>query len=312
MGKLRPLYIIFWPMKSMAIPMLRNHKRSAPLFMEGNYLFRYTIKCIHRNGKYGQLSDRNNSHFCINPIVQSISLAMLSLLGIGVLVILSFPAYAQDSPGRENEEGQLDPPGNVSVSSGQRGIVLNTTSTDIPVLERLSDKGTYNVQLRWSQAPSLLPEHGFDMEIIFLNASAPHATPQTFPTTETNQSESATTMGSTGYTDPSLIERMVPIQSYDVAIYSDDGRELWKKENQAVQGGRGYERITLEEPYTGNITISIQNIKGMGGLSGTIAEPLSQTTSNLTSPTTIIGNGKNNNQSSESVSFNARVIGTSR
>jgi hypothetical protein len=101
-------------------------------------------------------------------------------------------------------------------------------------------------------------------------------------------------MGSTGYTDPSLIERMVPIQSYDIAVYSDDGRELWKKENQAVQGGREYERITLEEPYTGNITISIQNIKG------------------LTSPTTIIGNGKNNNQSSESVSFNARVIGTSR
>jgi hypothetical protein len=136
--------------------------------------------------------------------------------------------------------------------------------------------------------------------------------PQTFPTTETNQSESATTMGSTGYTDPSLIERMVPIQSYDIAIYSDDGRELWKKENQTVLGGRAYERITLEEPYTGNITISIQNIKGMGGLSGTIAEPLLQTTSNLTSPTTIIGNGKNNNQSSESVSFNARVIGTSR
>jgi hypothetical protein len=70
-------------------------------------------------------------------------------------------------------------------------------------------------------------------------------------------------MGSTGYTDPSLIERMVPIQSYDIAVYSDDGRELWKKENQAVQGGREYERITLEEPYTGNITISIQNIKAL-------------------------------------------------
>jgi hypothetical protein len=156
-----------------------------------------------------------------------------------------------------------------------------------------------------------LPEDGFDMEVIFLNASAPRATSQTFPTTETNQSESASTIGSTGYTDPSLIERMVPIKSYDIAIYSDDGRELWKKENQDVQGGRAYERVTLEEPYTGNITISIQNIEGTGGLSGTIAEPLSQTTSNLTSPMTNTGDIKNQTQSSESVNFSARVIETS-
>jgi hypothetical protein len=111
------------------------------------------------------------------------------------------------------------------------------------------------------------------MEIIFLNAPDPRATSQTLPTTETNQSEGASTVGSTGYADPSLIERMVPIKSYDIAIYSDDGRELWKKENQSVRGGRAYERVTLEEPYTGNITISIQNIEGTGGLSSTIAGP---------------------------------------
>jgi hypothetical protein len=296
-------------MKSMAIPMLRNHERSAPLLMEGNYLFRYTIKCIHRNGKYGQLSDRNNSHFCINPILQSISMTMLSMLGIGVLVILSFPAYAQDSPGKENEEGQLDPPGNVSVSSGQRGVALNTTSMDIPVLERLSDKGTYNVQLRWSQSPSLLPENGFDMEIVFLNASAPPSTSQTFPTKETTEMGDPSTMGSTGYTDPSRIENMVPIQSYDMTVYSDDGRELWKKENQAVQGGRAYERVTLEEPYTGNITISIQNIKGTGGLSGTIAGPLSETSSNLTSSIEGSDNTKDKTRLTDSVKFTARVIG---
>jgi hypothetical protein len=104
---------------------------------------------------------------------------------------------------------------------------------------------------------------------------------------------------------------MVPIKSYDIAIYSDDGRELWKKENQDVQGGRAYERVTLEEPYTGNITISIQNIEGTGGLSGTIAEPLSQTTSNLTSPMTNTDDIKNQTQSSESVNFSARVIETS-
>jgi len=137
---------------------------------------------------------------------------MLSLLGIGILITLSLSAYAQDPLVKENEERYLNPAGNVNVSSDQRDIVLNTTSADIPVLEKPSDKGTYIVQLRWSQAPSLLPEEGFDMEVVFLNASAPRATSQTFPTTETNQSEGASTVGSTGYTDPSLIERMVPIE----------------------------------------------------------------------------------------------------
>jgi hypothetical protein len=297
-------------MKSMAISILSHLKLSSQPFIEENYLLRNTIQYSCK-GKCGPLSDRMNSHFCINPMVRSISIAMLFLLGVGILVTLSLSAYAQESLVTENEERQLNPPGNVSVSSDQRDIVLNTTSTDIPVLEKPSDKGTYVVQLRWNQAPSSLPEDGFDMEVIFLNASAPRATSQTFPTTETNQSESASTVGSTGYTDPSLIERMVPIKSYDIAIYSDDGRELWKKENQDVQGGRAYERVTLEEPYTGNITISIQNIEGTGGLSGTIAEPLSQTTSNLTSPMTNTDDIKNQTQSSESVNFSARVIETS-
>jgi hypothetical protein len=295
-------------MEFMAIPILSILKLSSQLVIEEYCLFRNVKKRSYCNGKYDPLSDKKNSHFYTNPITRSISIAIFSLFGIGILVILSLPAHAQDSLVTENEERQLNPPGNLSGSTDQRDIVLNTTSTDIPVLEKLSDKGTYIVQLRWSQAPSLLPEDGFDMEIIFLNASAPRATTQTFPTTETNQSE---TVGSTGYTDPSLIERMVPIKSYDIAIYSDDGRELWKKENQAVQGGRAYERVTLEEPYTGNITISIRNIEGAGGLSGTIAEPLSQTTSNLTSPMTNTGEGKNQTQSSESVNFSARIMGTS-
>jgi hypothetical protein len=276
--------------------------------LEENYFFRNDIKCSCCTGKYDPLSEQINSHFYTNPMAHRISIAMISLLGIVILVNLSLPAHAQESLVTANEEGQLNPPGNLSSSTDQKDIVLNTTSTDIPVLSKLSDKGTYLVQLRWSQGPSLLPEDGFDMEIVFLNGSAPRGTTQTYPTTETNQSES---VGSTGYTDPSLIERMVPIKSYDIAIYSDDGRELWKKENQAVQGGRDSERVTLEEPYTGNITVSIRNIEGAGGLTGTIAEPLSQTTGNLTSPMTNRADGKNQTQSSESVNFSARVMGTS-
>ena len=282
-----------------------NPIHSNPLSIEKSRSCSKNVTC-------GQNREKNKNYFsylCSTPI-QFCGVALLSLLGllIGLLLILSFPVYAQDLPGKESKGEQLEPPGNISVPSNQGDIVLNTTKTDIPVLEKISDNGTYRVQIRWGQSPSLLPENGFDMEIVFLNASAPPATLQTYPTTETNETD-ASRMGSTGYTDPSLIERMVPIQSYDMTVYSDDGRELWKKENQAVQGGRAYERVTLEQPYTGNITISIQNIKGAGGLSGTIAGPLSETSSNLTSSIEDSDNTKNKTQLTDSVKFTARVIG---
>lgn len=96
-------------MKSMAIPILSHLKLSSQLFIEENYLLRNTIQCSCK-GKCGPLSDHMNSHFCINPMVRSISIAMLSLLGVGILVTLSLPAYAQESLVTENEERQLNPP----------------------------------------------------------------------------------------------------------------------------------------------------------------------------------------------------------
>jgi hypothetical protein len=287
---------------------LRNLEEVAPLSNDTNSSFPIAATKT-KVGEKNRVLDINYSHFALCAATQVSGIVLLSLLGL--FMVLSFPVYAQDSPGRENEQKQLEPPGNVSNSTDQEDIVLNTTTTDIPVLEKLTDKGTYKVQLRWGQPPSLLPENGFDMEIVFLNASSPPASPQTFPTTETNETGAATTMGATGYTDPSLIERMVPIQSYDISIYSDDGRELWKKTNQAVQGGRAYERVTLEKPYTGNITVSIFNIKDTGGLTGTIAAPLSETSSNVTTPS-VDSEKSNNRQSAESVKFSARVMATNR
>ena len=290
----------------MTSSILRNLKDLDHMSDETNSSFSNAATNTLSGGKNGPL-DNTYSNFRLCAALQGSGIALLSFLGL--LMVLSFPVYAQDSPGIENEEKQIEPPGNVSDSTDQEDIGLNTTTSDIPVLEKLTDKGSYKVQLRWGQPPSLLPENGFDMEIVFLNASSPPASPQTFPATETNETGAATTMGATGYTDPSLIERMVPIQSYDISIYSDDGRELWKKANQAVQGGRAYERVTLEKPYTGNITVSIFNIKGTGGLTGTIAGPLSETSSNVTTPSG--DTGKNDNtQSADSVKFSARVMGT--
>jgi hypothetical protein len=202
-------------------------------------------------------------------IVTSTILLLLSSIGI-----LFSSAFALQAPGTQNEEEALEVPGNISSNIDTKDTVLNKTGTDLPILEQLSDKGNYLIQVRWGQDPSLLAASGFDMEIVFLNASGPEATPESFPIKETNVTGDSF-VGSGGYTDPSIIQRMVPIESYDITVYSDNGEQLWKKANQPVQAGRAYERITFENPYKGGITIQINNIKGAGNMGGTIGGPLS-------------------------------------
>ena len=46
-----------------------------------------------------------------------------------------------------------------------------------------------------------------------------------------------------------------------MTIYSNQGKVLWNKINQPVTGGRGIERVTLANGYTGDITVQIANIK---------------------------------------------------
>src|ERR687890_694779 len=91
----------------------------------------------------------------------------------------------------------------------------------------------------------------------------------------------------------------LPILSYDIAVYSDNGEQLWKKANQPVQAGRAYERITFENPYTGGITININNIKSAGNMGGTIGGPLSGPNEN-----------KSNDEKAQtdSINFTATVV----
>jgi hypothetical protein len=208
------------------------------------------------------------SVFLITTVASTI-LLLLTLTGI-----LFSSAFAQQTPGTQNEEEVLETPGNISSNIDTKDTVLNATGTDLPILEQLSDKGNYLIQVRWGQDPALLAARGFDMEIVFLNASEPEATPQTFPQKETNLTGESPVDPSI-YTDPSIIQRMVPIESYDISVYSDNGEQLWKKANQPVQAGRAYERITFENPYAGGITIQINNIKSAGNMGGTIGGPLS-------------------------------------
>jgi len=245
------------------------------------------IKIPHFFGK----RYHSQSVFLITNVASTILL--LTFTGL-----LFSSAFAQQTPGTQKEDEALETPGNISSNTDTKDLVLNKTGTDLPILQQLSDKGNYLIQIRWAQNPSLLAASGFEMEIVFLNASQPEATPESFPTKETNVTGDSF-VGSGGYTDPSIVQRMVPIESYDITVYSDNGEQLWKKANQPVQAGRAFERITFEKPYTGGITIQINNIKSAGNMGGTIGGPLSG--SNETNPT-------NEKAETDSINFTATVV----
>ena len=146
------------------------------------------------------------------------------------------------------------------------------------ILEKISDKGNYRVQIMWNQLGSqsvnavpsgnttsspTIPKQGFEMEVDFLNASAPLPTGKTVPQRESGiKSESPVGASVNQIPTPSIIQTTVPVDSYDITIYSDHGQELWKKLNQPVTAGRGVQRVIFENSnYTGGITIQITNIK---------------------------------------------------
>src|SRR6185503_9600683 len=103
-----------------------------------------------------------------------------------------------------------------------------------PILQRISDKGTYLVAIKSGQSPI---STGLNIEIVFLNKTSPYlSTPP--PNSESNLSSTEYNKSS-GMVIPSVVERTLPVKSYDITINSGDGKEIWKKINQIPQGGRG-------------------------------------------------------------------------
>jgi hypothetical protein len=159
---------------------------------------------------------------------------------VGVFVC-SIPAFAQ---------GTLD-------GVGQDGISLNSTETGVPLLEKISEKGIYLVQLRWAQV-TLNPNNELDLQIFFLNATASRETNRTVGAPGTNTTKSGT---ETGEVVTNATESLLPIASYDISIYSSEGGLLWQKLEQPGHGGMPGQRVLFEGNYTGPVTIEIANIK---------------------------------------------------
>lgn len=125
-----------------------------------------------------------------------------------------------------------------------------------PFMQKISDKGNYLVAIKSGQSAI---STGLSIEIVFLNKTSPYLNAPP-PNAESNLSSTEYSKSS-GLVIPSVIERTIPVKSYDIVINSSDGKEVWKKTNQVPQGGgRAPQNIVMKDYDIGNVTISINNI----------------------------------------------------
>jgi hypothetical protein len=126
------------------------------------------------------------------------------------------------------------------------------------VLQQVSEKGIYLVELKWPLTYTD-PENSLQVEIVFNNASAPPPTSDTIPQREDNLTGSGI---EDALTVPEVLGgEPMHVESYDIAIYTPDGRKLWEQLDQPGLGGRGTQRIELESNYTGPVSIDISDIR---------------------------------------------------
>ncbi|MDQ6862576.1 MAG: hypothetical protein M3044_02010 [Thermoproteota archaeon] len=202
-----------------------------------------------------------------------------SLLFLFITTLLLSPsifAFGQNTGGGANQSGSV---GSSTGNNSNSTLTTAGTGSQPPIATKISDKGIYQVQLTFistlpTQSPNLLSKSGFQMEIDFLNASAPA------PTSKTNSS-----LGMLA-SQPNIIQRLVPVDSFDMTIYSNIGKVLWNKTNEAATGGRGTETVSFNGSYTGPITILINNIKSSNVMTD-VTTPLSTPTpANTSTPST--------------------------
>jgi hypothetical protein len=230
--------------------------------MSTNRLQSDLLKTFHKESidsiiikKHDMLREKTTSYSVIFSVIVTAAILFSS-------ICVSIPSvFAQGTTTSQNAGNPLAPQGKTNTVTGNTGNATSfsniNNNTKGAIVEKISDKGNYRVQIMWNQSSLFLPKKGFDMEIDFLNASAPLPSTKTIPPQDTAiKSEEST--GASG--------THVPVDSYDITIYSDHGKVLWNKVNQPVTGGRGLQTVKFTNGgYTGSMTIQITNIK-----SGTI------------------------------------------
>lgn len=181
---------------------------------------------------------------------------------------------------------------NSSAAQGDQEVKLVT-----PILQRISDKGTYLVALKSGQSSI---SSGLNIEIVFLNKTSPYLSAP--PANAESNLSSTESNKSSGLVIPSVVERTLPVKSYDITINSDDGQEIWKKTNQIPQGGRGPQSIVLDKYDIGNVTISITNIVP----DPSVVDTLNQKSNNSDQFAAL--NQTGSNLPTDSVKFQTRIL----
>jgi hypothetical protein len=167
-----------------------------------------------------------------------------------------------------------------------------------PILQKISDKGTYLVTVKSGQSSI---STGLNIEIVFLNKTSPYLNAPP-PNAESNLSSTEYNKSS-GLVVPSVVERTLPVKSYDIVIYSNDSKELWKKVNQTTQGGRAPQTIMLKDYDIGDITISIKNIVPDPALANILNQQEVNNTNHLS-----LNQSQTKKSPSDSVQFQTKIL----
>src|SRR6188474_3610288 len=163
-----------------------------------------------------------------------------------------------------------------------------------PILQKISDKGTYLIAIKSGQSPI---STGLNIEVVFLNKTSPYLNAP--PANAESNLSSTEYNKSSGMVVPSVVERTLPVKSYDIMINSSDGKEIWKKTNQVPQGGRGPQTIMLENYGIGNITIILKNI---------VPSPELADTMNVQNKSNFTLSLPDTNSPTDSVEFKTKII----
>lgn len=194
-----------------------------------------------------------NYNVCQRLSIISVLLLLSSLLLLTISLFLSpsiqlplFPSqvFAKQGNFKSVNVKQINP---YSKATDSNTTVSSSSSSNPKFVEKLSDKHIYRVMIRSNQSFSLLPKNGFNMQILFLNASSNSRASIVLPPSS-----------------PIIMKQLVPVNSFDITIYSNNGKVLWQKTNQTINTATAFEKVTFENGgsgYSGGITIQLTNIK---------------------------------------------------
>jgi hypothetical protein len=252
---------------------------------------------IHQLGSKSQIS-------VFSALLTAVILILYSS-ELSLPLLTPLQAFAENSQGLStrnvnlqsirNNSSEIIATNNIAANTNAAHIKAAAANSSGTVIEKVSDKAMYKVQLRSNGTFNFLPKNGFDMQILFLNANA---------------SEPSAT---------SIVreqQQPTPVNSFDITIYSNNGKVLWQKTNQTITAATAFEKVAFTNGggYNGGgggggITIQITNIKPSPIPLGTAMPLFSQNSSNgSNSILRSTGNNNNNNKTStDSVTFTAAV-----